>query len=67
MEVSAYHLFMAGMALIIQTAGAVAWMSRIKNEIHTRVAVLEAGHDALNDDLKEIKQDVKELLRAVTS
>ncbi len=33
----------------------------------TRVAVLEASHDSMNEDLKEIKQDVKQLLRTVTA
>lgn len=45
----------------------VMYVSRIKNELNTRVTVLEAGQDNINEDLKEIKQDVKELLRAVTS
>lgn len=36
-------------------------------KLNTRVAVLEASHDAMTQDLKEIKQDVKELLRSVTS
>lgn len=33
----------------------------------TRIAVLEAAHDTLQDDLKEIKQDVKQLLKQSTA
>jgi hypothetical protein len=35
--------------------------------LHTRVAILEASHTQMTDDLKEIRSDVKELLRLVAS
>ena len=50
---------------MIQTAGVTAYIARIKNELTIRVAVLEASHNTLAEDLKEIKEDVKELLRAI--
>ena len=62
MEVSAYQIFLAGMALVAQTAGAVAYISKIKNDLNTRVTVLEAGHTLMMVNLNEIKKDVKELL-----
>ena len=34
-------------------------------KLATRVAVLEAGHDQVGDDLKEIKSDLKILLEAM--
>lgn len=49
--------------IVVQSLGAARYISTLA----TRVAVLEAGHNAINEDLKEIKSDVKELLRAVTS
>ena len=67
MELSVYQLIMIGAMLVIQTAGAVAWISKVKNDLNTRVAVLEAGHTAMTEDLREIKEDVKALLRAVAA
>lgn len=60
-------MMMVAAMLIIQTAAAVTWVSKVKNDLSTRVAVLEAGHDNMIEDLKEIKRDVKELLRSVAS
>lgn len=34
--------------------------------LQTRIAVLEHSHDSLDETLKDIKKDVKELLRAVS-
>lgn len=48
---------------MIQTAGITAYISKIKNDLTVRVAVLEASHNTLAEDLKEIKEDVKEILR----
>lgn len=59
---TSYQLFIAAMALIAHTAGAVAYISKVKNELNTRVTVLEAGHSLMGANLNEIKQDVKELL-----
>ncbi len=67
MEFTAYQLIMIALAIVIQTAGGVGYVAKIKNELGTRVAVLEAGHRAIDDDLKEIKADVKELLRTMSS
>lgn len=50
---------------MIQTAGITAYISKIKNDLTVRVAVLEASHDTLAEDLKEIKTDVKDVLRAI--
>ena len=66
-ELTIYQVFMIGLAIVVQSAGAAAWVSKIKNDLNTRVAVLEASHGNMTEDLKEIKQDVKELLRSVTS
>ena len=44
---------------IVTTVGITLYISRLS----TRVAVLEASHDSMTQDLKEIKHDVKELLR----
>jgi len=49
--------------LLLQSITAAKYVANLS----TRVAVLEMSHDTLLDDLKEIKQDVKELLRAVHS
>ena len=62
-----YQAFIIIAYAISSIVGGVMYVSRITNKLNTRVAILEAGHDAINEDLKEIKQDVKELLRAVTS
>lgn len=66
-ELSVYQIFMIGLAIVVQTAGVTAWISRIKNDLNTRVAVLESSHNIMVDDLKEIKGDVKELLRNMLS
>ena len=47
--------------LIASTAGAVMWVGKLA----TRIAVLEAGHDAMADLLQEIKMDIKELVAAL--
>lgn len=62
MELTIYQAIMILMGLIVQTTAAVAYISRIKNDLTTRVAVLEAGHTSMTNDLLEIKKDVKELL-----
>ncbi len=62
-----YQAFMMIAYAVSSVVAGVMYVSKIKNELNTRVAVLEAGHAAFNEDLKEIKTDVKELLRAVTS
>ena len=50
---------------MVQTAGITGYIAKIKNDLNVRVAVLEASHNAMTEDLKEIKSDVKELLRSV--
>lgn len=62
MELTFYQMIIVGMAIIAHTAGAVAYISKVKNELNTRVSVLEAGHTLMVANLNEIKQDVKELL-----
>jgi hypothetical protein len=62
MELTSYQMLMIGMALIAHTAGAMAYISKVKNDLSTRVAVLEAGYTLMSSDLHEIKKDVKELL-----
>jgi hypothetical protein len=62
MDLSGYQIFIVLMAVVAHTAGAVAYISKIKNELSTRVAVLEAGHTLVTNDLHEIKKDIKELL-----
>ena len=62
-----YHDFMMIAYIVSSLLGAVMYIGRMRAALETRIAVLEAGHDAINEDLREIKQDVKELLRAVTS
>lgn len=49
--------------ILVQSLAAAKYISGLA----TRIAVLEAGHNTINEDLKEIKTDVKELLRAVTA
>ncbi len=56
---------MLALALMIQTAAVTAYIARTKHELTVRVAVLEASQTTLAEDLKEIKEDVKELLRAI--
>ncbi len=65
MMLTTYQLLMIAIALIVQTAGFTGYIARIKNDLNVRVAVLEASHNAMTEDLKEIKSDVKELLRSV--
>jgi hypothetical protein len=67
MEMTMYQAVMMLSVLLANTAGAVLYVSKIKNELTTRVAVLEAGHTSMTRDLEEIKNDVKELLRYVHS
>ena len=62
MELTMYQLVGLAIALMVQTAGVTAYIGKIKNDLNTRVAVLEAGHTTMSEDLKEIKDDVKELL-----
>ena len=62
-----YRSFMMIAYAISSIVACVMYVSKIKNELNTRVAVLEAGATAINEDLKEIKTDVKELLRTVTA
>lgn len=54
-----YQTFMMIAYAIVTTVTVVLYVSRLS----TRVAVLEASHDSMTQDLKEIKHDVKELLR----
>lgn len=67
MEFTAYQMLMAGIAIMIQTAGVTAYIAKIKNDLNVRVSVLEASHSAMTEDLKEIKEDVKSLLRAMSA
>lgn len=62
MEFTGYQIILLGLMLVAHTAGAVIYISKIKNDLATRVAVLEAGHSLMTNDLHEIKQDIKELL-----
>ena len=56
-----YQIFMMLGFVLVQSLAAVKYFVGLQ----TRIAVLEHSHDMLDDTLKEIKQDVKELLRAV--
>jgi len=67
MELTGYQIIILIMAVVAHTAGAVAYISKVKNDLVTRVAVLEAGHDIMTNDLREIKKDVKELLAWIHS
>ena len=58
-----YQTFMMVGFILVQSIAAAKYISGLA----TRIAVLESGHETINEDLKEIKGDVKELLRAVTS
>ena len=66
-ELTLYQLFMIALALVIQAGGFTAWLMKIKNDMNTRIAVLEASHSIVTETLKEIRLDVKELLRSVAS
>lgn len=54
-----YQTFMMLAYAIATTVGITVYIARLS----TRVAVLESSHDTMTADLKEIKHDVKELLR----
>lgn len=54
-----YQTFMMLGFILIQAIGFGKYLSGVS----TRVAVLEASHSTMTLDLKEIKEDVKELLR----
>jgi hypothetical protein len=58
-----YQTFMMLGFILVQAIGFGKYLSNV----NTRVAVLEASHNTMTDDLKEIKEDVKELLRSMTS
>jgi hypothetical protein len=62
-----YQAFMMLATFISTIVGGVLYVGKIKNDLGTRIAVLEHGHEKIDEDLKEIKQDVKELLRTVTA
>jgi hypothetical protein len=58
-----YQTFMMVAYMITATVGITIYIARVG----TRVAVLEANQGQMAEDLKEIKTDVKELLRQVHS
>ncbi len=58
-----YQTFMMIAYMLSVTVGITIYVSKLS----TRVAVLEANHGQMADDLKEIKTDVKELLRTMLS
>lgn len=58
-----YQTFIMIGFILVQAVGFGKYLAGVS----TRVAVLESSHSAMTDDLKEIKEDVKELLRSVTS
>ena len=58
MEIS-YQTFMMIGFILVQSLAAARYIAGLA----TRIAVLEASHDTLIDDLREIKTDVKQLLR----
>ena len=58
-----YTTFIIVSVIVLQSIGAAKYIAGLV----TRIAVLESKHETIDEDLKEIKQDVKELLRAVTS
>ena len=62
-----YQSFMMLATFLSTVVGGVMYVSKVKNDLTTRIAVLEHGHETINEDLKEIKQDVKELLQRVAS
>jgi len=47
--------------VVSTSVGAAIWVAKLS----TRVAVLEAAHSSMADMLKEIKNDVKELVNAL--
>ena len=53
-----YQTFMMIGFILVQSLAAARYIAGLA----TRVAVLEASHDTMVEDLKEIKADVKELL-----
>lgn len=54
-----YQTFMMLGFILVQAIGFGKYLSSVS----TRVAVLEASHSTMTEDLKEIKEDVKQLLR----
>ncbi|MHC5058640.1 MAG: hypothetical protein ACYTKD_28615 [Planctomycetota bacterium] len=58
-----YQVFMMIGFILIQSLTAAKYIMGL----NTRIAVLEAGHNKIDEDLREIKADVKKLLLAVTS
>lgn len=58
-----YNIIMAVGYAIATSVAITVYIARLS----TRVAVLEASHDTMTQDLKEIKHDVKELLRNSTA
>jgi len=62
-----YQAFMVVAYFLSTIVGGVMYIGKLKNEMTTRIAVLEHGHETINADLKEIKQDVKSLLRTMTA
>lgn len=58
-----YQTFMMVAYMITATVGITIYIAKLS----TRVAVLEANQGQMAEDLKEIKTDVKELLRQVHS
>lgn len=63
MDLTPYQTIMIGVMLVLQTGAFTTYIAKL----NTRVAVLEASHNNMTEDLKEIKADVKELLRSITS
>jgi hypothetical protein len=58
-----YQAFMMIGFVLIQSLTAAKYIVGLQ----TRIAVLEHSHDTLDTTLTEIRKDVKELLRAVSS
>ena len=58
-----YQTLMMVTYMLSATVGITVYISKLS----TRVAVLEANQGQMADDLKEIKTDVKELLRTMLS
>ena len=54
-----YQTFMMLGFILVQAIGIGKYLSSVS----IRVAVLEQSHSTMTEDLKEIKEDVKELLR----
>ncbi len=67
MEFTAYQLIMLAVVLVVQSVGITTYISKIKNDLNVRVAILETSQKSIDEDLKEIKADVKELLRTMSN